>query len=585
MPLRQCRAVADRDDGRARQALRQQPVEVGLGGIVERGGGFVEQQDIRPLQQRAGDGEALLLAERQHPVPVILAGDVGGERRQPDGADRVRHLRRIDAAVRRRIGDRAGERSHREIRPLRHRHQPRPRRQRDAAARIGPDAGDGAEQRRLAGAGRAGEQHPLAGRDGEMRHGHQSAAIRQRQRHAVERNAVGACRVIVTRNRSCLRRRRRGRALEAGQTVDHRFPVGDVGIGPDEERHRLLHIAERRRRLHDDAELHRAGEIGGRHHDVGKHHGRLVEARAEERQFLLPRHDRAPVTHDIAEPVHQPLRLGRLAAQERDLLAVLARAHQIEAEVRFVALLEEGEADQRPADQMREQGTEHRIDQRRPDQIAGNAPRHAEQMQRGCFRQAPQDHHEGEDRHDRVEERKADAQRAVGEQPQILGDALVRVVGGIADQLHAVVAAARQPCVEIAPRHEAAPADLQPLIEIELVDLEHDVAGGEHAEIAELADEHRPVAILQCVVEAVVPAVHQHGQADDAKLDGDQRREQDAAGPAVLGMEIGRCDPPDGGEGGQQSAHGELRNGAERNESRWRVADIDFLLRAKCRRF
>ena len=43
-------------------------------------------------------------------------------------------------------------------------------------------------------------------------------------------------------------------------------------------------------------------------------------------------------------------RLRGLAVEQRDLLGVLAHAHEIEAEVGLVALLLEVERDQRPAD-------------------------------------------------------------------------------------------------------------------------------------------------------------------------------------------------------------------------------------------
>ena len=56
----------------------------------------------------------------------------------------------------------------------------------------------------------------------------------------------------------------------------------------------------------------------------------------------------------------------------------------------------------------------------------------------------------------------------------VFGDALIGVVGGIAEQLHAVMVGVVQPVAEITRRHPATPADLQPLIEIELIDLQDD---------------------------------------------------------------------------------------------------------------
>src|SRR6185437_10758787 len=67
----QRRAMADRDNAAVGQLLREQAIERGLRGLVERGGGLVEEQEFGGLQQRPRDAETLLLAERQHPVPML----------------------------------------------------------------------------------------------------------------------------------------------------------------------------------------------------------------------------------------------------------------------------------------------------------------------------------------------------------------------------------------------------------------------------------------------------------------------------------------------------------------------------------
>src|SRR6266568_530424 len=51
------RAMADGDDRGLRQAPGQHPVQLGLELLVERGGRFVHEQPVRPLEQRAGDRE------------------------------------------------------------------------------------------------------------------------------------------------------------------------------------------------------------------------------------------------------------------------------------------------------------------------------------------------------------------------------------------------------------------------------------------------------------------------------------------------------------------------------------------------
>src|SRR5262245_64399790 len=96
-----------------------------------------------------------------------------------------------------------------------------------------------------------------------------------------------------------------------------------------------------------------------------------------------------------------------------------------------------------------------------------------------------------------------------------------------------------EPMAEIAHGHPPAPADLQPLIEVKLIDREHDKDRREHAEIQKLADEGIPIVILDRIEEPGVPLVDQHLDGDEAKLDADHAREQDAAGPAILGAKIG----------------------------------------------
>ena len=52
-------AMADRDDGRVRQALLQELVDRALRGLVERGGGLVEEQEVGRMQERPRNAEPL----------------------------------------------------------------------------------------------------------------------------------------------------------------------------------------------------------------------------------------------------------------------------------------------------------------------------------------------------------------------------------------------------------------------------------------------------------------------------------------------------------------------------------------------
>src|SRR5689334_24723408 len=82
------RAVADRDDGRSREPFLEQPIESCLRDLVERSGGLIEEQEVRRLQQGATNAEPLLLAERQHPVPVRVLVEPFRQGAEPDRTER-----------------------------------------------------------------------------------------------------------------------------------------------------------------------------------------------------------------------------------------------------------------------------------------------------------------------------------------------------------------------------------------------------------------------------------------------------------------------------------------------------------------
>ena len=215
---------------------------------------------------------------------------------------------------------------------------------------------------------------------------------------------------------------------------------------------------------------------------------------------------------------------------------------QREAEIGLVALLIEIELDQRAADEMGHPGADDGVDQRRPDEITRDVVGRRADHQRAGGRQVPQDHHEGRERDDRAEQRDADVQRRIDEHADVVGDALVGVVGLIALEPHAVMRALAEPAAEIAVGQPAPPPDLQPLLEIELIDGGDDEGGGEHAEHAELVEEGVPVLVLERVVEGVVPGVELDVQPDLEQLERDDRDQQDASRPAVVALEIGRRD-------------------------------------------
>jgi hypothetical protein len=123
------------------------------------------------------------------------------------------------------------------------------------------------------------------------------------------------------------------------------------------------------------------------------------------------------------------------------------------------------------------------------------------------------------------------AQGGGDEEAQVLRDALIGVVGLGGVELHAVVRRVPQPRAEVALGEPATPADLQHLVEIELVHRHHDVGGGEIGELEDLRHEHRVVLVLQRVVEGVVPLVEQDVDPDDPEVEGDDGDQQALARP------------------------------------------------------
>ena len=271
-------------------------------------------------------------------------------------------------------------------------------------------------------------------------------------------------------------------------------------------------------------------------------------SRRQKRQLFGPLHNLKKIADHIAEAIEQSFPLGGLSREQRDLLGILAHPDEVETEVGLEPLLAKIKRHQRPADEVGERGSNNGVEQRRPHEIAGNAEGRAEQVKGSGRGERPKNYHEGAQRDDRAEQSDADRERAIDEQIDVLGDALVGVVGGVPEQLHAVMVGAGEPMVEVFPCHPAAPADLQPLIEIELIDGEDDVGPRQAAEEQQLPDEVVPIALLQRVVEAVIPLIEHDIDRHDREFDRDHGGKERAPGPAVLGKEIGTGQPEDNGE-------------------------------------
>ena len=248
-------------------------------------------------------------------------------------------------------------------------------------------------------------------------------------------------------------------------------------------------------------------------------------ARRKRRQALGPPHDHIPIPDDPAETLGKPLPFGALSLQQRNLFGVFAHPNQVESKIGFEALLLEIEVDQRRADPLGERRSEDCIYQRAPYQITGDLEFGTEYMQWRRRRQTPQDDDKRRQRHDRTQQSDANVQRLLDEQFDVISDALIRIVGGIATQLHAIVIGTMKPLAEIVRGHPAPPTDLEPLVQVKLIDGKADVECRQNGKDCDLGDETLPVLLLKRIVKTIVPLIQQHVYQDQGKFDGDHRRQ------------------------------------------------------------
>ena len=148
---------------------------------------------------------------------------------------------------------------------------------------------------------------------------------------------------------------------EARETVDDCGELCNRIVDRDEVRQRILHTAEGRRRLHEAAERHGAGEVLRRRHDEWHDDGQLAVAVDVEVQDLRLSHELPVIFDDLREALGKADGLRLLTAIEGDALAVLAHTHHVETEIGFVALLIEVESDEFAADEVDANRAEHRV--------------------------------------------------------------------------------------------------------------------------------------------------------------------------------------------------------------------------------
>jgi hypothetical protein len=94
--------MPDADESRSRP--RQQAIKQTLRLDIDRAGRFIKKDETRLRHQCAGKTDALLLAERQHPAPILLGGEATvlfGEIAEADALQDCLVIRGLEIAARR----------------------------------------------------------------------------------------------------------------------------------------------------------------------------------------------------------------------------------------------------------------------------------------------------------------------------------------------------------------------------------------------------------------------------------------------------------------------------------------------------
>jgi len=245
-------------------------------------------------------------------------------------------------------------------------------------------------------------------------------------------------------------------------------------------------------------------------------------------------HDAPPIGHHLAEAAIEAFGFLVLASVEPDGLGVFPHPHKGETEIGLEALLEEVEANERSADQMREHRAHAGIHHGRPEHGSGNG----DVKQVDIAGEAPQDDGEGDEAHHRFKQPEGQGQGLLDEPVDILADTLVRVVGETLLEAQAVVGLVGQPAVHIFGGQPAPPADLQHLAQVDLIDGDDNIDDGQDGEPAKEPEKSLKVFILEGIVKEVVPLVEQDVYVDDAEAHADDDGQQQAGFEAFLGFPV-----------------------------------------------
>jgi hypothetical protein len=219
----------------------------------------------------------------------------------------------------------------------------------DRAAGIRPNAGDRPEQSRFAGTGRAGQNYRLGSGKPQAREVDDLAAVRKPQIQSLDIE-IFPCDIHARFWRKARRLRVLDREVERRQAVEHGFEFSERNIVGDKKGQGLVDAAKGSCRLRHDAERDLAGEVEGRRDDKGNDRAELAIGSREGGQVHPAGDDLEKINDDRAKPRRERDFFCWLAGEQRDLLGIFAQSRERKAEIGFIALLLEREADERAPD-------------------------------------------------------------------------------------------------------------------------------------------------------------------------------------------------------------------------------------------
>ena len=129
------------------------------------------------------------------------------------------------------------------------------------------------------------------------------------------------------------------------------------------------------------------------------------------RILVAAQDDALEIVVEGSEPAERDAALLRFAAIERDALGLLAKTHETEAEIRLDRLLPVVEADQRPADQVRDHRSDAGVQHGHPEHVARDRDLETADRQRDAAGEIPQQRGKGGERRQRVEEAETQGHR------------------------------------------------------------------------------------------------------------------------------------------------------------------------------